>query len=71
MALRGWPERLQQGQPQPLQPQQLLSACLENDVIALDAAQWQEHRHSRDPHWRGSTREAIRLVPVEAAAPVR
>jgi hypothetical protein len=29
-----------------------------------DAAQWQERRHSRDPHWRGITRDAIRLTPA-------
>ncbi|WP_254945205.1 nucleotidyltransferase domain-containing protein [Cyanobium sp. AMD-g] len=41
----------------------LLSACLGDDVIALDAAQWQERLHSQDPHWRGIARDAIRLTP--------
>jgi predicted nucleotidyltransferase len=49
----------------------LLSAGLGDDVIALDASQWHDRRHSRDPHWRGIIRDAIRLVPVEAAAPER
>ncbi len=43
----------------------LLSACLGDDVIALDAAQWLERRHSQDPHWRGITAQAIRLVPLD------
>ena len=43
----------------------LLSACLGDDVIALDAAQWQERRHSQDPHWRGIARDSIRLTPQE------
>ncbi len=43
----------------------LLSACLGDDVIALDAAQWQERRHSQDPHWRGIARDAIRLTPQD------
>ena len=43
----------------------LLSACLGDDVIALDAAQWHDRRHSQDPHWRGITRVAIRLAPAE------
>lgn len=47
----------------------LLSACLGDDVIALDATQWHDRRGSDDPHWRGITRDAIRLVPAEAAAP--
>ncbi|MEA5441804.1 nucleotidyltransferase domain-containing protein [Cyanobium gracile] len=38
----------------------LLSACLGDDVIALDAAQWHDRRGSDDPHL-----DAIRLVPME------
>lgn len=43
----------------------LLSDCLGDDVIALDAAQWRDRRHSQDPHWRGITEQAIRLVPLD------
>jgi predicted nucleotidyltransferase len=54
------PARAQADQP----ADALLSACLGDDVIALDSNQWLERRRSPDPHWRGIARDAIRLAPV-------
>jgi hypothetical protein len=41
--------------------EQLFAACLADDVIPLDAAQWRQRQRGEDPHWRGICRDALRL----------
>ncbi|MFM7267996.1 MAG: nucleotidyltransferase domain-containing protein [Cyanobium sp.] len=45
--------------------EELLGAGLADDVIGLSKARWLERQRGDDPWWRGISRDAIQLQPLE------